>query len=77
VDFVVQPSDLQNFMNASRAIDANPLRVAGRLAGLGAGELEAGIPTWAWVLVAFGAGAAAGFVLRPLVSKKLGVFGIR
>jgi hypothetical protein len=77
LDFVVQPSDIQNFATAARAIDANPLRVAGRMAGLGAGELEAGIPTWAWVLVAFGAGAAAGIVLYPRLSKKLGVFGVR
>ncbi len=77
MDFVVQPSDLEKIMAGARAIDANPLRVAGRLAGLGAGELEAGVPTWAWVLVAFGAGVAAGYVLRPHASKKLGVFGLR
>ena len=77
MDFVVQPSDLQRLAVAARAIDGNPLRVAGRMAGLGDSELEAGIPAWAWVVVALGVGVAAGYMLRPKLREKLGVFGIR
>lgn len=58
----VSLGDLERAWGAMSQIDASPARLAGRLAGLGTAELDAGIPTWAWVAVAFGAGAAVAFV---------------
>lgn len=58
MDFVgnVTLGDVQQAWAAARSLDANPVRLVGRLAGLGSDELDAGIPTWAWVVMAFGTG---------------------
>jgi len=53
----VSLGDMHKAWQGAKSIDANPLRLAGRIAGLGSEELDAGVPTWAWVTVAFGAGA--------------------
>jgi len=52
-------ADVQAAWAGAQKIEANPLRFAARLTGLGSDELDAGVPTWAWVTVAFGAGALA------------------
>lgn len=58
MDFVgnVTLGDVQQVWGAAQQLDASPLRLAGRLAGLGSEELQAGVPTWAWVVMAFGTG---------------------
>lgn len=67
----VSLGDVQQAWGAVRRFDPNPVRLAGRLAGLGSSELDAGIPTWAWVTVAFGAGALATIMLGDRISDKI------
>lgn len=67
----VSLGDVQQAWGAVRRLDANPLRLAGRVAGLGSAELEAGIPTWAWVTVAFGAGALVAVMFGDRISDKV------
>ena len=64
--------DLQKAYGAAQALEARPLRLVGRLAGLGNSELDAGIPTWAWVTIAFGAGAAAALLYSEPMRRKVG-----
>lgn len=64
-------SDVQQAWGSVKKIDPNPMRLAGRLAGLGSAELEAGVPTWAWVTVAFGAGALVAIVFGERISDKV------
>jgi hypothetical protein len=64
-------SDVQKAWEGAKRIDANPLRLAGRLAGLGSSELEAGVPTWAWVAVAFGTGALLTALYGDKVTDKI------
>ena len=72
MDFVMSPDDLQKVALAAMKIDANPLKLAGRALGLGTAEMEAGIPAWAWVTLALGAGLVVGVKYGPAVSRKLG-----
>ena len=71
MDFVVQPADVERIATVARRIDGNPVRIAGRMAGLGTDELAAGVPSWAWVLVAFGAGIGAAVVFGPRLRRKV------
>jgi len=64
--------DVQRAYGAAQALEPRPLRLVGRLAGLGASELEAGVPTWAWVVVAFGAGAAVSLLYSDDLRRKVG-----
>ena len=66
--------DVHQAWAGAKRLDANPLRLAGRLAGLGPSELEAGVPTWAWVTIAFGAGAAASLLYSESLRRKVGDF---
>ena len=66
--------DVQRAWAGAKRLDTNPLRLAGRLAGLGSSELEAGVPTWAWVAIAFGAGAAASLAYSDRLRRKVGDF---
>ncbi len=66
--------DLQKAYGAAQALEARPLRLVGRLAGLGSSELDAGVPTWAWVTIAFGAGAAASLLYSETLRRKVGDF---
>lgn len=70
--FVVSPSDLQNAVGALQGI-GNPLRMAARLAGLGDNEWRAGVPAWAWMALAFGAGVYIGVAHVPAIQEKLGL----
>jgi len=71
MDFVVQPADLEKVASAAQRIDGNPVRIAGRMAGLGSDELNSGVPAWAWVLLAFGVGVGATIVFGPKVRRKV------
>lgn len=64
-------SDVQKAWAGAKRLDANPLRLVGRLAGLGSTELEAGVPTWAWVAVAFGTGAFVTWMYSDQIAKKV------
>lgn len=64
-------NEVQQAWGAVRKFDPNPVRLAGRLAGLGSSELEAGVPTWAWVTVAFGAGALVAVVFGERIQDKI------
>lgn len=66
--------DLQKVYGATQALEKRPLRLVGRLAGLGSSELDAGVPTWAWVTIAFGAGAAASLLYSETLRRKVGDF---
>lgn len=70
----VSLGDLQRAYAATQALEARPLRLVGRLAGLGSAELDAGVPTWAWVTIAFGAGAAASLLYSDRLRRKVGDF---
>ncbi len=63
--------DVQQAWAGAKRLDTNPLRLAGRLAGLGTTELEAGVPTWAWVVMAFGTGALLATLYGGKVTSKL------
>lgn len=69
--FVVSPSDLERAVGAVRQV-GNPAALVGRLMGLGTSEMRAGIPAWAWALLAFGAGAYVGAQHLPAIREKLG-----
>lgn len=49
-----------------------PMGVVGRLAGLGADEMDAGVPGWAWASIGFVAGAAVAYVLHPRIERVVG-----
>jgi hypothetical protein len=49
-----------------------PLGLVGRLAGLGAEEVEAGVPKWAWFGVGIVAGGIAMYFLRPRIEAFVG-----
>ncbi len=49
-----------------------PLGIVGRSVGLGADELDAGIPGWAWVGIGVVGGAIAMYFLRPRVEAFIG-----
>lgn len=68
--FVVSPQDVEKVWRAAQAI-GNPLGLVQRFAGLGEAEQQAGIPTWAWIALAFGAGAVVGATFRPKVEDFL------
>lgn len=69
MDFVMSPADLEKVAAAAMRIDPNPLKIAGRAVGLGDAEMKAGVPSWAWVLLALGAGAVLGIKYGHHVSK--------
>lgn len=56
------------FSNSVGGIDI----VAKRLAGLGADEIDAGIPGWAYALIGLGAGAALTYVFRNKIEEVVG-----
>lgn len=70
MDFVMSPADLEKVAGAAMRIDPNPLKLAGRAVGLGTAEMEAGIPTWAWIVLAVGAGAVVGIKYGPALRNK-------
>jgi len=49
-----------------------PLGIVGRVAGLGADEMDAGVPTWAWFGVGVVGGAIAMYFLRPRIEAFVG-----
>jgi len=61
---VMSPSDLGTIYRAASAI-GNPIAIAGRFAGLGEAEQQAGIPSWAWVVLALGVGVVVGVQYGP------------
>lgn len=72
MDFVMSPGDLEKIAGAAMKIDTNPLKLAGRVAGLGEAEMQAGIPAWSWVVLALGAGAVVGIKYGHHVKKYFG-----
>jgi hypothetical protein len=73
VEFVgnVSLGDVQRAWMGAKQIDANPVRLVGRVVGLGSSEMEAGIPTWAWITVAFGAGALVTVMYGDKITRKV------
>ena len=69
MDFVMSPGDLEKIAQAAMKIDANPLKLVGRSVGLGDAEMQAGVPAWAWVVLALGAGTVAGIKYGHHVTK--------
>lgn len=70
----VSLGDVQRAWGAAQSLEARPARLAGRLAGLGSSELDAGVPTWAWVVIAFGAGATVSVLYSDRLRRKVGDF---
>lgn len=71
MDFVMSPADLEKVAGAAMRIDPNPLKLAGRAIGLGDAEMKAGVPAWAWVVLALGVGTVVGVKYGPKLTKKL------
>ena len=61
---VMSPTDLGKIYRAASAI-GNPVAIAGRFAGLGEAEQQAGIPSWAWIVLALGVGVVVGVQYGP------------
>lgn len=61
----LQPKDL-DYMFTAMGGRQNPLKAAGSLLGFSGSEIDAGVPTWAWVLV----GVGAGIYLGKIASQK-------
>jgi hypothetical protein len=49
-----------------------PMGLVGRAVGLGADEIDAGIPGWAWLGIGVVAGGIAMYFLRPRVEAFVG-----
>lgn len=64
-------SDVTAVIDVARRVDANPLSLSARLAGLSEVEQRAGVPTWAWVVLGLGAGAAVAVVAVPRMKEFL------
>lgn len=71
MDFIVAPSDVERFYGAVSRVDANPLKLAARLAGLGDAEVSAGVPTWAWVGLGLITGGVLGVKFGPDLMRLL------
>lgn len=67
----VSLGDVQAVWAGAKKLDAHPVRLVGRLAGLGSSELDAGVPTWAWIAVAFGTGAFVTYMYGDQISRKV------
>lgn len=64
-------ADLGTVADVAQKIDANPLTLAGRLAGLSGDEQRAGVPSWTWaVLGVVGAVGLAWYAMPKL--KRIG-----
>lgn len=61
----LQPKDLDMMFTAMGG-RKNPVKAAGSLLGFSGAEVDAGVPTWAWVLV----GVATGIYLGKMASHK-------
>lgn len=59
----LQPRDLERAFTAIGG-KKNPVHAAGSLLGFSGDELEKGVPTWAWVLLALGVGVYAGTKIK-------------
>lgn len=64
-------TDLGTVAEVARQVEANPVSLAGRLLGLSSDEQQAGIPTWAWVTLAFAAGGYVAFRYGDEIKAKL------
>lgn len=64
----VQPQDLQNILSGMGAVE-NPKGTALSMLGFSPEDQRVGVPTWAWMVLAMGAGIYIG----ARVSKK-GIF---
>lgn len=64
-------TDLGTVADVAQQVEANPIMLAGRLIGLSGDEQRAGIPVWAWVSLAFVAGAAVTVKYGPAIRDKL------
>jgi hypothetical protein len=60
------PESVQNFQEFAGPImeSGGPMALAGRAIGLGADELDAGVPGWAWLGVGVIIGAGAAYALH-------------
>lgn len=72
---------MDNMRAAAAAADAlgptmdnvgGPMGIVGRAIGLGADEIDAGVPKWAWFGVGIVAGGIAMYFLRPRVEAFVG-----
>lgn len=63
----LQVSDLERAFSAIGAKE-NPIKAVGGLLGFSGSEVDAGIPTWAWLVVATGVGI---FIGRELGRREL------
>ncbi len=49
-----------------------PLGMVGRLTGLGADELDAGVPKWAWFGIGLVVGAGVAYTFRAKLERVIG-----
>jgi len=55
----VQPADLMKAYSAMGGLQ-NPVKAVGSVFGFSGAEVDAGVPTWAWVVVGIGVGIYLG-----------------
>lgn len=65
---VVSPADLGKAFELARQF-GSPTVLPGRLLGLGADDPP--VPTWAWLVIAFGAGALVSIAVAPKIREFL------
>lgn len=70
---VVSPADLGKALQIARQF-GSPIQLPARLLGLGADETR--VPSWAWVVIAFGAGALVTVTVGPKIRDFLEDHGI-
>lgn len=64
-------SDLGVLADVAQKMDGDPLSLVGRIIGMSPDETRVGVPAWAWVTVALGAGAYLGWRYGDQVTEKL------
>ena len=66
------PPAMATAADAARIVDelGGPFGVVGRIAGLGADEIQAGVPGWAW----FGAGIVGGIAVGYYLHDRIEAF---
>lgn len=71
MEFSATPSDVLDAIGVVQQIDPHPVRLAGKVLGFSDAEQQAGIPAWAWMAVALGAGVALGVKFAPQIREAL------
>ena len=64
-------ADLGVIADVAQQLDSDPVTLLGRIVGLSPNETRAGVPVWAWVAIACGAGIYVGWRYGDDLPQKL------